>query len=377
MPTRLAVIRPLSHFHLWLNSLEKYSCFESVKCISTSQNGKRSPLQLKNRVSVIYLSTRPAYFFDFTRIFGRPRLTSWAFLDGLENAASDMDVFDSGELFTFSTRQCALFCKARNKPLIVSTIETIPNHILTRLPPYSNNVNLIANYGDLFIVPTHRSMNYLLSVGIEKHRIRVIRQGVDLEVFKVSNSKQTRRVRFLIVSALISRRGIIELLEAFKKLVDGGDSNVELWICGDGSLTAVVREFKQRYPIKLLGRVPYSELPDIYSACDVFCMPGKDLYKFGLKILEDGQYTISVIEAMACGLPLIVSDSGAYPEMVGSENFVVRQGSVIELFQCMRDLSRDSSLRETLVDKNRKRAERFFDARKQLQEYYNEVRKLV
>jgi Glycosyl transferases group 1. len=65
--------------------------------------------------------------------------------------------------------------------------------------------------------------------------------------------------------------------------------------------------------------------------------------------MEDGQYTIAVLEAMASGLPLVVSDSSAYSEIVGSYNFIVTQVDVKQLYESLRILVEMKRCEEGLV----------------------------
>ena len=169
-------------------------------------------------------------------------------------------------------------------------------------------------------------------------------------------------VRILFVNLLSERRGLLELLKATKMLCDNGEK-VELWLVGDGPLRQLAHNYAQKYPVKLLGYIHYKDLPEIYRQCDIFCLPGKDFYKFGIKIMEDGQYTIAVLEAMASGLPLVVSDSSAYSEIVGSYNFIVTQVDVKQLYESLRILVEDEALRRRIGASNRMRAEELFDGK--------------
>jgi glycosyltransferase involved in cell wall biosynthesis len=170
------------------------------------------------------------------------------------------------------------------------------------------------------------------------------------------------------VSQLHPRRGIVECLSAFCELFKT-HPEAELWIAGDGILRRYLESYATRYPIKLLGHVPYRDLPELYQHADIFCLPGKDTRAFGLRILEDGQYTISVLEAMASGLPVVVSSSGAYRELVDPHNAFVRQGSVKSLYDALLTLVENEKERRKIGVSNRNWTIERFDAAVQCREY--------
>jgi glycosyltransferase involved in cell wall biosynthesis len=198
-------------------------------------------------------------------------------------------------------------------------------------------------------------------VGAPDQKVKVIQQGVDLKRFHLATKKQTESIRILLVSHLHPQRGIVECLDAFRQLYRI-HPEVELWIAGNGPLRAYIQQLSVRYPIRLLGQVPYEHLPELYRQADIFCLPGKDVRLLGLKVFEDGQYTISVLEAMASGLPVVVSNSGAYHELVEPHNTFVPQGSMSSLFDALVDLVENEETRRKIGQSNRNWMMEKFDA---------------
>ena len=362
----LAYVRPSGRHTLGISVNEKYSPFNRVKYIGADINPDYwSWLDLK-KVELIRLRARSLSFFR----------TFWAELSGLENCLRDADFIDTAEVYTPFSYQCAKIAERLKKPLITSVIETIPRHISSKIPPWSIYTKLVLKHADLLIALTNKAKDYLLSIGAEEDKVKVIRQGIDLDRFSPPKNKPDRDViRILFVSDLIKRRGLIELLEVFQVLHKEKEK-VELWLVGDGPLRPLVEEYGEKYPVKTLGYVHYKDLPDVYRKCDIFCLPGKDVYRFGIKVMEDGQYTISVLEAMASGLPLVVSDSGAYPEIVGPDNFIVPQNNVKQLYESLRVLIDDEELRRKIGAISRRRAEELFDGKKCCEEYAKALIKL-
>jgi glycosyltransferase involved in cell wall biosynthesis len=74
---------------------------------------------------------------------------------------------------------------------------------------------------------------------------------------------------------------------------------------------------------------------------------------------EDEGFGIPAVEAMTCGTPLIVSDRGALPEVVGDGAVVVPYGDVGALAAALRALAKNTDARARLAQAGRKRASRF------------------
>ncbi len=363
----LAYIRPFGRHTLGISVSEKYSPFNRIKYIGADINPEDWAWLHLRRVELIRLKARSIRFVGVL----------WAKLYGLEERLRNVDFIDTAELYTPFSYQCAKIAKKFRKPLIASVIETIPEHISSRIPPWSLYTRYVLSRADLLIALTERAKGYLISIGADEDKIRVIHQGIDLERFYPSKDKcREDVVRILFVSVLSERRGLPELLEAFKILYKS-ERKVELWLVGDGPLKSLAEEYARRFPVRLLGYVHYKDLPEVYRQCDIFCLPGKDVYKFGIKIMEDGQYTIAVLEAMASGLPIVISNSGAYPEMVGSNNFIIPQGDIKRLYESLRILVEDEELRHKIGASNRRRAEELFDGRKCCEAYAKELIKLL
>jgi|GEM_PF-1706324 len=374
----LAIVRPIGHHKLNILVNEKYSLFKHIIYITNNLNADEWRWLNLRKIELINLKIEPLLLLDPIYIRdGCYGLTSWAYLKNLEKYLLEADFIDTAEVFTFFSYQCARISQKLGKPLIVSAIETIPKHITSYVPPYSLITKYVGRRADLFVVPSVRSRDYLVSIGIKEGKIRVIPFGVDVERFYPKQDDAKREIiRILFVSPLTEKRGLPYILYVFPKLCSEY-KNLELWICGKGPLEGLVKEFAKKYPIRYLGFVPWMKIPEIYRMCDIFVLPSRDIYRFGIKLSEDGQWTTVVLEAMASGLPLIVSDSGTYPEMVGSDNFIVAQGDVKQLYESLRILVEDEALRRKIGASNRMRAEELFDGKKCCESYAKAVMELL
>ena len=112
-----------------------------------------------------------------------------------------------------------------------------------------------------------------------------------------------------------------------------------LVLCGgrgwlDEEVYELVAALKLQQMVKFTGYVDDEDLPALYSACEVFVYPS--LYEgFGLPPLE----------AMACGAPVVTSDTSSLPEVVGKAGVLVNPHEALELAQVLTNLLDDADKR--------------------------------
>ena len=202
---------------------------------------------------------------------------------------------------------------------------------------------------------------------MEEHKIRVIYKGIDLEAFRPGHKNHSSRVRILYVGQLVATKGVHELLEAFTKLYEEFQ-DIELWICARSSgepLENRVKELGKHYPIRLLEQVPYTELPKVYKDCDIYCHLSEDWKYLGLIPGGNDWFPYAVLEAMACGLPVVATGVGGIPEQLGEHNIIVEQKNANSAYCGLRSLVMDKKRREHLGKENVLRMKQMFDIKKQ------------
>ena len=94
----------------------------------------------------------------------------------------------------------------------------------------------------------------------------------------------------------------------------------------------------------------------MFSESDLFLYPSEDQITLGKRKRWEEQTAAAVREAMASSLPVIVSNSGSLPEIVGRQEQVFDQGSIQELHDKILEFYRSPSLRAELADSNLKRS---------------------
>jgi len=149
--------------------------------------------------------------------------------------------------------------------------------------------------------------------------VRVVSGGVNFSQFRPPADRASTRALwnlgnaeflFLTVRRLDPRMGLAALIAAFGR-ASAQHPNARLWLAGRGpqqsELEALIRRLDLSGRVRLLGFVPESDLASLYASADATLMPSLDLEGFGL----------ATVESLACGTPVLASDAGANPELVG------------------------------------------------------------
>jgi glycosyltransferase involved in cell wall biosynthesis len=149
-------------------------------------------------------------------------------------------------------------------------------------------------------------------------KVTIVPGWVDLNRFTIVADRQAAKLQLgwptdrpvlFTLRRLVPRVGIDRLLQATRKLLARG-LDFHLMIGGAGplrsSLEKLGRDLGLTHRVRFLGYVPDSNLPLMYAACDAFVVPSAALECFGL----------IVIEALACGRPVLASPVAAIPEVL-------------------------------------------------------------
>lgn len=169
----------------------------------------------------------------------------------------------------------------------------------------------------------------MIALGIEKEKITVVGNGVDTEKF-YPLEKQTMREKLglkesekilITIGGLVERKGFHRVLEVMpalikqfpglKYLVVGGPSAEGDWT---EKLKNMVIELKLQNNVIFLGSLPPVQLKEVLSAADVFVLPTRN----------EGWANV-ILEAMACGIPVIATDVGGNSEVISNEDI----GSIV------------------------------------------------
>ena len=137
---------------------------------------------------------------------------------------------------------------------------------------------------------------------LDEHRVRLVVNGVDTTRFRPAGTPPHDPPRVLYVGLLTPRKGVLDLIEASRVLREEGVDHELLLLGGvpdEGPEAAEPVLAAAADHAVLLGTRPPEEMPEAYAAADVFCLPS-----------WWEAMPLSVLEAMASGLPVVATDVG-------------------------------------------------------------------
>lgn len=201
---------------------------------------------------------------------------------------------------------------------------------------------------DHWIVASSFTKSTLVEHGAPAERIEVIPYGVDLNWFKPEGTHRSANgpLRLLFVGTVSQRKGVKYLVDALESLPAG---SAELTICG--RLVDDVRILRgRRAPVHVRAFVNAGDLLREMQSSDLFVFPS----------LAEG-FGHVLLEAMACGLPVIGTTRTAAPDLIqdGCEGFLTEPGSVPDLVRCIERFLHNRSAQRKMGMASRARAEEF------------------
>jgi len=196
---------------------------------------------------------------------------------------------------------------------------------------------------------------------VPSEKIAVVYEGVDARFQPVTDPDILARVRaryglperyILSVGTIEPRKNLTTLLEAYRTLRAQG-SELKLVIAGkkgwlyEGFFRRL-RELGLEREVVFPGFVPDEDLPALYSAAEFFVFPS--LYEgFGLPVLE----------AMACGTPVVASNSSSLPEVIGEAGIMVEPRDIRALAEAMERVLADQGKQREMREKGLRQAAKF------------------
>jgi glycosyltransferase involved in cell wall biosynthesis len=156
----------------------------------------------------------------------------------------------------------------------------------------------------------------LADIGVNVHRTSVLYNGVELNRFHPADGAQARQALgfgehdrvLLFVGNLKADKGCVEMLEAFANLALL-KPELQLAFVGEGPMRAPLQArcaaLGLQARVRWVGRQPHAALPQWYAAAELLCLPSH----------AEGTPNV-VLEAMACGLPVVATQVGGISEVL-------------------------------------------------------------
>ncbi len=217
---------------------------------------------------------------------------------------------------------------------------------------YGHLISFSLNHCDRAIAVSDDLAETMKSLGINKDKIIILRNAVDTERFKSFKNTKFRHkygvkeneILILFVGYLDTFKGIFELIDTFYE-INKKNKNVKLMMVGTGpkkdELKKKISHLGLRSYVMLTGAVSNTEIHSYYQMADVFVLPS---YTEG--------FPLSVLEAMACGIPVVASNVGGIHEIVknGLSGFLVYPKKREELTEKLNLIIDNEDLRKKFVN---------------------------
>jgi sugar transferase (PEP-CTERM/EpsH1 system associated) len=210
-----------------------------------------------------------------------------------------------------------------------------------------------------FVCVSHDSARYARKLGVPARRVQTLHNGIDLARFPFHGPQPDGPV--VTVARLSPEKDIQCLLRAARHVADTTPA-FRLEIAGDGpcrdELHRLTAELKLMENVRFLGEI--SDVPALLGRARLFVLPSQ----------TEG-VSLTILEAMARGLPVVATRVGGNPEVVadGASGLLVPSGDALALAQAIGNIHGDPETGRRLGLAGRRRAEEHFDVRRMVKRY--------
>jgi len=292
------------------------------------------------------------YSQELARVLAVPQLGTRRYRLGLQALRLVRRLRREGGLIHYTNQHFGRFALLAGRPFVMTVhdLERLcfpmaPEAPLERLGLLADRL-AIRRACHLIAVSHHTRRDLIRWLGVPEERITVIPNGVNLRVFRPDPRPLFPFPYLLYVGSERPRKNLPRLLEAFALLKRRpAFQNLKLVkVGGPGRSPAfrratleAVRRLGLEGEVLFVGQRPDADLPAFYTGARALVYPS--LYEgFGLPLLE----------AMACGCPVVASRTSALPEVVGGAGLLVDPLDPGDLAQALEHLLTEEGLRERL-----------------------------
>lgn len=250
-------------------------------------------------------------------------------------------------------------------------------HTIKSAPVYLKRLSLSVQEAKRVIAVSENTKNDLMEfTKVPEEKIRVIPEAPRKEFRRIEDAEMIKKIKrkynlnqkyILSVCTLEPRKNLKNLIRSFSQLKDDMKKEYSLVIVGKkgwlyNEIFEEIKNLKLHDRVKIIGYVPENHVPVLMNGAEVFVYPS--IYEgFGLPPLE----------AMACGIPVISSNSSSLPEVIGDAGILFNPYDTDELTEKLSCLLSSESLKKEMSIKGEQRARLFSwekTAKETLKVYY-------
>lgn len=214
----------------------------------------------------------------------------------------------------------------------------------------------------VFTVSDFEKKQIAETIDIQSSKLKAIPNACSSSFRKISDKHSLEVIKkkhalpaefFLFLGNEAPKKNLENVLRAYAKYVDKASNPMQLVILESSTKQILahlsrIRRMDLLDKITLPGYVMHENLPKIYNLATVFLYPS----------LRES-FGIPIIEAMACGTPVITSNTTAMPEVSGNAAYLIDPLNTDQLASAMIELTSNTTLKENITEKGLKRAEDF------------------
>jgi glycosyltransferase involved in cell wall biosynthesis len=229
---------------------------------------------------------------------------------------------------------------------------------------FVQHMRLALGFSDRIIAISESAKKDVMDTfGVPENKIDVVYLGLDMNKFKKLDSQDVESFRqefslpdkyLLYLGTDYPHKNLVNLLIAFAQIMNKEEMKDYFLVIAGNKGYQAGQKYLAKYldPVKKrvinLGHFPDDKITHLYNAADIFVYPS--LYEgFGLPVLE----------AFACEVPLVCSQATSLPEVAGDAAYMVDATDPGQIAKAITNIVRDPVLRQSFVEKGRRRVKEF------------------
>jgi len=238
---------------------------------------------------------------------------------------SDIGVVLSLELFSVGTSQAARLARRLSVPHFVFVTEVLDGNPLYRIPPWRGYARRSVRTLDGVLCWNDAGARHAVHRDVPPDRVFIMSPGVDTALFRPLETEISSPIA-ITVGELRADKGVMDVIAATDLALDRLPEDFQLIVIGDGPLRKDVETAAATRPwLKFRGQLPRADVAAELRAARAFILAPHS------RPFWAEQLGFAVVEAMACGLPVVVTRCGALGSVVPPHNPVVDEHDLVAL----------------------------------------------
>lgn len=224
------------------------------------------------------------------------------------------------------------------------------------LSKYNNDYQKLFNKAAAIIVVSEKMKNRVIEMGANENNVFLIPCGADIEKFNLRKNDAKDGQTLLFVGRFVEKKGPDFLIKAISLLKESF-SDIKLYMVGNGKLINkckfLCQELNLNKNVEFLGLQTHDNVAKLMSEADVYVQ-----HSIKAESGDEEGTPVSVMEAMASGLPVVSTFHGGIPDVVRHKynGYLVAEKDFVKMSKYLNKLLSDKSLMRKMGERSRKLA---------------------